>query len=309
MNLRGILAALGIGFRGRMGIRLAVIGSILAFALVEQPLARIGFLLVFLASAEAMVILESGNLVDLIRHRFRIHRFTKWTPMPDMEHMAYRLGVKLHKTKPFGVSTKPIGAVALPWSKQIIFGSDVMALPTDQRMAVAGHEMNHLTGRQLIALLIGIAYMPALVAIPLSGLPALFQGLALVALFLVFRSVIGRALEYGSDQAGMRVASRVAMESALRALVPADKHNVESDTHPSVSARIARLRRIEIAQGLPGLLRWLLPTPSLEELNVWMTHDLPTIAAERQWSIRQVVVALEITKIIWRLAILGRFRR
>ncbi len=308
MQIRRVLAAVSVGFRGRRLVWLAVIGSVFGYATAGNPLLRVVFALTCLGSAEVMILLETPSFVDNALNGFRLRRSVRWVAMPEMELLAKQVGVRIHRTKPFGVSSRPIGAVALPFSGQVIFGSDVLALPHEQKLAVAGHELNHLTNRQSLALLCGVVYIPVLGATLLIGQPAVLQWLAIGALFLLFRSFTSHALERGSDEAGNRIAPHGAMEAALRALVPQDRHGHETDSHPSVNARIRHLRRIECGRGLPCILRWLLPTSSLEEFSAWLVEDIRHTGVGHGPLLRHAIISAEVGRLAWRLGILARLR-
>ena len=115
--------------------------------------------------------------------------------------------------------------------------------------AVLAHELAHMKGRHnektllvLIALLL-ISYLFAAQFAAIHSLIGIIMGvLAFLTLFVFVLPLVSRAMEYEADSLASKVVGPAAMMRALETFVPTERLVLESDTHPSASARIERLR-------------------------------------------------------------------
>ena len=118
------------------------------------------------------------------------------------------------------------------------------------RMAegVIAHEMGHLAGKHHVkmAVTLWLSFSLIIVTATLIG-ESSWGVLMAVALTIlpVSLPLLSRHLEYDADRRAASVVGTEAMSHALRTIADRPQWSEESDTHPSIERRLAKLRRRE----------------------------------------------------------------
>lgn len=188
-----------------------------------------------------------GNIVSAAR-TFVVGRKTiSWVEIPEFTQLAREMKVKLHKKRPFGVMQGFTGTGCYPFTRQIVFGADLLDMLGDQeRLALAAHELTHLTGYRFAKHLTISCALAVLVALTVGKGPYV-EGHDIVATLpgiatgLTIFAFIGQKNEYAGDAAAAASTSNKVAISLLERLAPPDEWAHESQLHPSIEKRIARL--------------------------------------------------------------------
>ena len=108
------------------------------------------------------------------------------------------------------------------------------------------HEMGHLAGRHGVKMAIAL-YLTMFCIIVTVAMIDNYSWAVLVAVTLTFLPVFfplfSRHLEYDADRRAAVVVGSGTMSHALRNIVDRPSLGIESDTHPSIEKRLARLRK------------------------------------------------------------------
>ena len=115
--------------------------------------------------------------------------------------------------------------------------------------AVLAHELAHIKRQhnsKTLLLLLALFFISYVFAAQFAAFPNLIgiiMGvLAFLTLVVFVLPLVSRSMEYEADALASKVVGPAAMISALETLVPNERLVLESDTHPSASARIQRIR-------------------------------------------------------------------
>jgi hypothetical protein len=206
--------------------------------------------------------------------------------------------VKLNKKRPFGVTESHIGAAADIFNSRIIVSRDVLVLPASERDAVLAHELAHFKPRQVV-MLMALMYAVMLAASTMAHTHPIITTIGATALFLMLRTVVSWWQEYDADNVGAGFSSREGLASALQHLVKPEKSDEPSDTHPSITSRVAKLL-------MPQEPLWMVLSYSLmeiitaksfrEEFLVSFFQDLRDHCNTFPKVIRPLVVVIELVK-------------
>ena len=119
-------------------------------------------------------------------------------------------------------------------------------LRTRMAVGIIAHEMGHLAGKHGLKML-AMLYLTTfviMVTVALIGESSWSMVLAVALTILpVSLPLLSRHLEYDADRRGASVVGTKAMAHTLRTMVDHPEWSRESDTHPSIERRLARLRK------------------------------------------------------------------
>lgn len=236
-------ATIKAGLKTRMLIRISTLISCYFVAYAPTvPLVVVALCLaVFLGGI--MLTLEVGAFTEPIKWRWKLRGKIRWEdPPPFVQDLASHMKIKLNKKKPFGIINEPIGAAANILGSQIIIGSDVLALPENQRNAVLAHELGHLRPNQMFWLYC-LVYGVVLIAPTLGDVHPLVTIIGGASLFFILRTLISWKMEYSADSFSATHTSGEDLASALQRLSNLADQNTASDTHPSINSRIEKVLR------------------------------------------------------------------
>ena len=115
--------------------------------------------------------------------------------------------------------------------------------------AILAHELAHAKLRHFIKhalVVVGIATVSLVFTGQISALDDVTGLVVCVSAFTTLLAFVSplvlRKMEYEADALAVKVVEPSAMIGALKAMVPAEEWDHESDSHPSVKARIQRLQ-------------------------------------------------------------------
>lgn len=167
-----------------------------------------------------------------------------WIEIPEFEELASEMKVKLNKNQPFGIMAGLDNAFSDPIRRQVIFGKGLLnRLERMERLALAAHEFTHLKDNHVVRQF----FMPLALLLFIS--PTLHQTTFVIsvplylAMFFMLFAYIGRRNEYGADDASVLRTNGEAVISLLRKSAPQNEWSHESEVHPSIDDRIARLSK------------------------------------------------------------------
>lgn len=167
-----------------------------------------------------------------------------WEPIPQAASvLAERLGTRPPKTMKV-LLDEGINASANKDSMQITEG--LRTCPSTQVwLDVMAHEMAHLAGRHDLWMVLnwGISVCAVFALIALIGEESwpVWLGVALTVL-PVSIPVLARHQEYNADRRAARIVRTDTMTFTLKATSDETVRGKDTDTHPSVEKRLARLR-------------------------------------------------------------------
>jgi len=172
----------------------------------------------------------------------------------EIANLAERMNVQV---KELGLVK---GCTAYVIGKCLVLGKELLErLTYDERQAVVAHELAHIRQRYIFW---RIALTSPLLAIPLYSWwrissPIFFTEwlthiiitimlfIGLLAYISMVMIPINWYLEVGADGTAARFAGKNNIKSALLNLVDKEKHEVQSETHPSISERVKRIEKLE----------------------------------------------------------------
>lgn len=228
-------------FKTRKRLQFGFLASSVCAVFLPREYALITLPLVFVF-ASLMLLKGYKTLADPFVLRLQLRNKVKWGPAPAfLVDLAKKMRIKLDKKRPYGVTEIDIGGAASDmFNRRIIVTNAVLSLPDDERDAVLAHELGHLKPFQATLTYL-LAYSVMFYASIFAHVNSVVAIVGSTAWFLVFRTIIGHALEYNADATSRRFIDSKALAQALKDLVRPEKWDITSDTHPSVNDRIARL--------------------------------------------------------------------
>jgi len=166
-----------------------------------------------------------------------------WQNIPEFMELANKMGVTLHKKRPFGVQDNLKNAITNSLKKQIIFGEPVLKdLTEEEKLALAAHELTHLQKRHALKSLLAYigAFVPfVVIRIFIADEIILLVGLVLALLVLI---LIKRHYEYEADSGAVINAGKIPTLSFFRKqLELRDKKDLDKIFHPPLEKRITRI--------------------------------------------------------------------
>ena len=121
-------------------------------------------------------------------------------------------------------------------------------LLTSTGQTIIAHELAHAGYRHSVKTLVAVAALGVVACLPGAPFTAIHDWAAAVMGTLAFLTLmafvlplISRQMEYDADAKAATVFGPRAVITTLQSLVPSDKWDLESDSHPSVRARVRRL--------------------------------------------------------------------
>ncbi len=124
-------------------------------------------------------------------------------------------------------------------------------LLTSAGKAVIAHELAHAKSRHslkkaLVVVVAGtVAWLFGEQFWALHEAIGIIMGVAAFLTLISFASpLVSRRMEYDADALASAVVGSRTMATTLQSLVPSERWDIESDSHPSIQARVQRLRRI-----------------------------------------------------------------
>ncbi len=229
------------GLRARIIVRICTVVSCYFVAFAPPVTPMIIALVSALIFGNLMLILELGAFTEPLRLRWKLRGKICWQdPPPFVQDLTYHYKINLNKKRPYGITDLPIGAAVNIIDHRILVGSDVLALPEPESNAVLAHEMGHLRPNQITWLMF-LFYAVMVFTTPFINIHPLISAMGMISLFLLFRTLVSRRMEYDADKFGAHCSSNMAMVSALQSLTEPSEYTKSSDTHPSVYNRVLRL--------------------------------------------------------------------
>ncbi len=214
-------------------------------------LGKVVFWLAIVVSIGLVWYCWAGFFLKLITESFKI-RFTKknlvWQEMPDIRELAGRMHVSLHKVNPFGIVKGLDNAYATP-NGQIIFGETLLArLQSDERLSLAAHEITHIKHRHSLCIAFLVVLTPMIVFMstaPVHAATILLEAASISIAPVVF-VFVSRWCEQDADAGSLRYTGERATVSCLEKVGKPGSSNMSYGTHPSITERIDRVRRLSL---------------------------------------------------------------
>jgi len=223
------------------------------YSYVSTPFLKQVSIVVLYISAGILTLLWSDflvrNILRLVRTYVVPRKSVSWVEIPEFTQLAKEMKVKLDNKRPFAIMKGFANAACSPITRQIVFGADLLdTLRNEERLALAAHELAHLRGHHFakqFTISFALAMLVALIVVegPYAEGPDIVPMLPSIAMFLTIFAFIGRRNEYASDAAAAARTSNKVVISSLERFAPPDKWAHESQLHPSIEKRIARLSR------------------------------------------------------------------
>ena len=232
------------GLKGKLLLCVAVLLSVLMHSCFENLLLKVVSLFAFAMAAPLMVgiwgaffILKGVEELRLLKNSIL------WQDMPEFRILAEQMGVKLHRTRPFGIKKGLDNAFASYLNRQVIFGAELLQkLNKQEKFALAAHELAHLKqipGFSEILLLFCGFLIPYFLETP-----GIMKILASFAFFLILFVLLCWQREFEADTTAAGIVGVGTAISLLQKLRPPTYWDQDSETHPSIRRRICRLMRL-----------------------------------------------------------------
>lgn len=250
-SIDGLLRPIKVGLRSRLFICGVTVLAAYAYCYMGSPIIRLASILVFFVSAEVMV-WQWGNFfmrnaVESFKMRFFSKGAISWRDIPEFTELAERMGVRLHRARPFGVMKGLNNAFANPITRQVVFGGQLLQrLQSQERLALGAHEFTHIKEQHFLKMLPWLFVGPMLVGLSLSltPSPAIIVNLACFAIFVVIFVFASWRNEFAADAGAASQAGQEAAILLLQKLANPDDWERESETHPAIRERICRLGKM-----------------------------------------------------------------
>ena len=138
-----------VGLRSRLLICGITLIAGYSYWYAGTPILKLIVSLVFFVSAGVMVwqfVHYFGkHIVNIVKIMYGGRKAVSWVEISEFNDLAKRMGVKLHRKRPFGIRKGLNNAYANCLTGQIIFGEDLLQkLGSQERLALAAHEFTHL---------------------------------------------------------------------------------------------------------------------------------------------------------------------
>ncbi len=202
-----------------------------------------------LVTSEMMIMLWGSAFAEMMIMPLVKKGSISWQQIPvftEFGALAETEGVKLHKSKPFGLRKNFDNAYANPLTRQIVVGDKLLRRLGDGAItALVGHEITHLKRHHHIKMLLWTMGLPTLLTLPLVkvGTPGIVHDIVFYALFFMVFLFVSWHNEYDADAGAARIAGPKNTISLLKKIAPKAQWRHESETHPSVRSRILKLRK------------------------------------------------------------------
>jgi Zn-dependent protease with chaperone function len=249
MSIKQMLRAIRVGIRSRLFICVLVVAAVYCFCFSHEPFVRLASAVGILVTSEMMIMLWGTAFVEMLITPFVKRGSISWQQIPvftKFRALAEAEGIKLHRNKPFGLRKNCDNAYANPLTRQIVVGDKLLRrLGDGATTALIGHEITHFKRHHHVKMLLCTTIVPALLTLPLirAGTPGIVHDIAFYAIFFMVFLFVSWHNEYDADVGGARIAGTKNMISLLKKTAPKEQWRHESETHPSVSSRILKLKK------------------------------------------------------------------
>lgn len=249
MLIRQMIHAIKVGIRSRLLICLLVVIAAYCFGLSHNPYMRLISISGVLVTSEIMIILWGTSFGKMLEVSFVKKGSISWQDIPELtrfKDLAESQGVKLNRTRPFGVRKDFDNAYANPITRQIVVGDLLLKKFNDGPLtALLGHEITHIKQNHYIKMLLWTLIVPTATAIPLLFIrvPSILFDLVFYATFFIVFLFISWHNEYAADSGAAEIAGVANTITLLKKIAPKQRHWSESETHPSIHSRILKLRK------------------------------------------------------------------
>lgn len=249
MSLKQLLRAIRVGIRSRLLVCVLVVVTGYFYCFSNDPFVRLVCIIGVVFASEAMILLWGTAFAEMLMIPFARKQSISWKEIPvftKFRALAETEGIRLHKTKPFGLRKNFNNAYANPLTMQIVVGDKLLQRLNDGALtALVGHEITHIKRHHHIKMLLWTMLVPAVLALPLMrlGTPRIVHDVVLYAMFFIAFLFVCWHNEYDADAGAARIAGTKNMISVLKKIVPKGQWRHESETHPSVRSRILKLKK------------------------------------------------------------------
>lgn len=256
MSISGLIKSIRVGLRSKLFICLFTFVSGYSYCYLDgyvtNPLFKFVSICIFFMASLVMVFVLSnyffGNMIETIKSLFNVRGKISWVNIPEFTELAERMGVKLHKERPFGIKKGLNNAFTNLLTNQIIFGQDLISkLNKRECLALACHELTHLKENHFMRIFSSLLIVSLLISISLSvtAPPQIIINLiCLSAMFITFVFTSWQNELAADARAGKQIGKKPTI-SLLQKLVSPTKWQYESETHPSIRERISKLQKMK----------------------------------------------------------------
>ena len=256
-----------VGLRSRLLICGITLIAGYSYWYAGDPVLKLIASLVFFVSAGVMVwqfVHYFGkHIVNIVKIMCMGRKAVSWVEISEFNELAKRMGVKLHRKRPFGIRKGLNNAYANCLTGQIIFGEDLLQrLGSQERLALAAHELTHLKQNHWVRMfqLLLIVGLIVTLSLSLTSGPAIVSNLTCAAAQMITFVFVSWWNEFAADKGAGLQAGQAATISLLQGIVPASQWRRETETHPSITGRVSRLQKMQ------PLDQPLLPAPYETEM-------------------------------------------
>lgn len=242
-----LLKPIRVSLRSKLIICVFTLITGCSYCFLDNPWLRLALILTFFVSAEAMVWFWGNifgrNLLDSIKLGLLSNKSIKWSDITEFKILADKMGVKLNKKCPFGIMKDLDNACSNPLYRRVIFGQVLLKkLNEKERLALVAHEFAHLKYQHWANFIFPVLAMYLVVLVlSLTASPPIVTNLTAVAASILVFVIVSWRNEYAADAGAAKYAGEESMISLLRKLRPVEKWDFETETHPSINARISKL--------------------------------------------------------------------
>jgi len=248
-----LLKFIKLGFKGRFAITYITILSLLLFGTFPNLIVRLAFFFIFLVSSALFLPLFASQFLGQV-HQLLSH--TKRVKLPasrEIVDLAARMGVKIKK---IGIVD---GKTAYVIGNTIVLGKELISrLTFDERQAVVGHELAHIKKKAFLVRLGLFLPLQVIGSFSLLHLTSpifvsesftqtvltIMISIGLLAYMMLVMIPINWFIEYTADETAAKYCGKENIANALLNLTDEDELDHLSETHPSTSERVKRIRNI-----------------------------------------------------------------
>ena len=170
MSIKRMLRAIKVGVRSRLFVCVLVVATGYCFCFSHEPFVRLAAGVGMLVTSEMMIMLWGSAFAEMMIMPLVKKGSISWQQIPvftEFGALAETEGVKLHKSKPFGLRKNFDNAYANPLTRQIVVGDKLLRRLGDGAItALVGHEITHLKRHHHIKMLLWTMGLPTLLTLP-----------------------------------------------------------------------------------------------------------------------------------------------
>lgn len=188
------------------------------------------------------------SFLPSIKQNFRLRfarKQTTYTPW-NVVRLARMMNSPIPREMQISASNK-LNAATDDFTLFITSGME-RELLTNIGATTLAHELAHAQYRhssKTLAAMAALAVLACLIGAPFSAIHELAAAVMVILAFLTLTAfvwpLISRKMEYDADAKASAVFGPRAMIATLQSLVPRERWDLESDSHPSIRARVRRL--------------------------------------------------------------------